>query len=111
MGQGHAYLDSLDNVEYVVLRPTWFMGMFRLRGKTKVKQPTDELQENLLEDPQLSWIKSQNKIYSATGNGKIPFIAADDIARVAFYALTNWKPQKVEYLVLGPELFSYDQVY
>lgn len=27
MGQVHAYLDSLAGVEYVALRPTWFMGM------------------------------------------------------------------------------------
>ncbi|KAI9372974.1 Festuclavine dehydrogenase [Aspergillus egyptiacus] len=91
MGQAHAYLDSLGDVEYVALRPTWFM-------------------ENLLEDPHLSWIKSENKIYSATGNGKIPFISAYDIARVAFHVLTQWKPREEEYLVLGQELLSYDKV-
>jgi festuclavine dehydrogenase len=27
MGHAHAYLDSFDDVEYVALRPTWFMGL------------------------------------------------------------------------------------
>ncbi|EAL94096.1 hypothetical protein KXW98_004268 [Aspergillus fumigatus] len=92
MGILHAHLDSLEDVQYVVLRPTWFM-------------------ENLLEDPHVSWIKKEDKIYSATGDGKIPFISADDIARVAFSVLTEWKSQRAqEYFVLGPELLSYDQV-
>lgn len=28
MGQAHAYLDSCQDIEYVSLRPTWFMGVF-----------------------------------------------------------------------------------
>lgn len=28
MGQVHAHLDSLEDIEYAVLRPTWFMGTF-----------------------------------------------------------------------------------
>ncbi|KAJ5357004.1 hypothetical protein N7517_011613 [Penicillium concentricum] len=92
MGEAHAHLDSIADVQYVVLRPTWFM-------------------ESHLEDPHLSWIKDENKIYSATGQGKIPFISVDDIARVAYSALTNWRTGKAqEYLVLGPDLLSYGQV-
>ncbi|GAD93025.1 ergot alkaloid biosynthetic protein A [Paecilomyces variotii No. 5] len=91
MGEVHGYLDSLKGINYVALRPTWFM-------------------ENLLEDPHLSWIKNDNTIYSATGDGKIPFISADDIARVAFRILKDWDTQKTEYLILGPELLSYDQI-
>ncbi|GIK05146.1 hypothetical protein Aspvir_009248 [Aspergillus viridinutans] len=92
MGILHAHLDTLEDVQYVVLRPTWFM-------------------ENLLEDPHLGWIKEEDKIYSATGDGKIPFISADDIARVAFSILTDWKPQRAqEYFVAGPDLLSYDRI-
>ncbi|KAL1860002.1 Festuclavine synthase I [Paecilomyces lecythidis] len=91
MGEVHEYLDSLKGINYVALRPTWFM-------------------ENLLEEPHLSWIRNENTIYSATGDGKIPFISADDIARVAFHILKDWNVQKTEYLILGPELLSYDQV-
>ncbi|PYI33854.1 ergot alkaloid A [Aspergillus indologenus CBS 114.80] len=89
MGEAHAHLDSKEGVKYVVLRPTWFM-------------------ENHIEDPHLSWIKTENKIYSATGPGKIPFVSADDIARVAFHALTQPLTQKEQqYMVLGPDLLSY----
>lgn len=55
-------------------------------------------------------IKSESKIYSATGDGKVPFISVIDIARVALYALTDKKPHETEYVVLGPELLTYDQV-
>ncbi|KAI2739878.1 hypothetical protein DTO013E5_8172 [Penicillium roqueforti] len=91
MGQVHAYLDSLAEVEYVALRPTWFM-------------------ENLLVDPSREWIKNENQIITATGDGKIPFVSADDIASVAFHCLTEWGSHKTEYVILGPELLSYGQV-
>ncbi|GKZ17304.1 hypothetical protein AbraIFM66951_005953 [Aspergillus brasiliensis] len=92
MGILHAHLDSIEDVQYVVLRPTWFM-------------------ENMLEDPHLGWIKKESRIYSATGDGKIPFISADDIARVAFRILTDWESQSAqEYFILGPELLSYGQI-
>jgi festuclavine dehydrogenase len=55
-------------------------------------------------------IKNENKIYSAAGDGKIPFVSADDIARVAFRALTDKKPHNTEHIILGPELLTYDQV-
>ena len=66
--------------------------------------------ENLLEDPHLAWIKNENQIISAAGDGKIPFISADDIASVAFHCLTEWGSHKTEYVILGPELLSYGQV-
>lgn len=55
-------------------------------------------------------INEKDKIYSAAGDGKIPFISADDIARVAFHALTDQKPHNTEHLILGPELLTYDNV-
>ncbi|OQE13753.1 hypothetical protein PENSTE_c046G08691 [Penicillium steckii] len=91
MGQAHAHLDSCQDIEYVSLRPTWFM-------------------ENLVGDPYLDWIKTEGKIYTATQNGKVPFISAFDIAQVAFCLLKEWKAPKKEYFVLGPELISYDEV-
>jgi festuclavine dehydrogenase len=109
MGKAHAYLDSFGDVEYVALRPTWFMGLtaFPLTSRPSF---TDSFSENLLEDPHLGWIKAESKIYSATGNGKIPFISAYDIAQVAFHVLAKWKPQKAEYFVLGQDLLSYSEV-
>lgn len=55
-------------------------------------------------------IQHEAKIYSATGDGKIPWVSIDDIAAVAFQALTGEQPPNTEYLILGPELLSYDQV-
>ncbi len=55
-------------------------------------------------------IKHESKIYSATGDGKIPWVSVDDIAAVAFQAVTGEQPPNTDYLILGPELLSYDQV-
>jgi uncharacterized protein YbjT (DUF2867 family) len=55
-------------------------------------------------------IRDESKIYSATGDGKIPWVSADDIAAVAVRALTNPTPPNTDYLVLGPELLSYGEV-
>lgn len=62
--------------------------------------------ENFCEAPRMK----QDKIYSATGDGKVPFVSADDIARVAFHALTDDEPHNTDHLVLGPELLSYGDV-
>ena len=55
-------------------------------------------------------IKEENKVYSATSGAKIPWVSADDIAAVAAHALTTPEPPNTEYLVLGPELLSYEDV-
>ncbi|OZJ04494.1 hypothetical protein BZG36_02663 [Bifiguratus adelaidae] len=78
-------------VEYCVLRPTWFM-------------------ENFLEEAHRFTIKGEGKIYTACGDGKIPFVSATDIAAVAFRALTDEKPYNTDYRVLGPELLTYDEI-
>jgi festuclavine dehydrogenase len=54
--------------------------------------------------------KESTKIYSASGDGKIPFIACDDIAAVAFRALTDEKPHNTDHMILGPELMTYQDV-
>lgn len=54
---------------------------------------------------------SEDKIYSATGDGKMPLTCADDIAMVSFKLLTSNEPlQRRKQLILGPELLSMDQV-
>lgn len=55
-------------------------------------------------------IKEESKIYSATGDGKIPWVSAEDIAAVAARVLTGVEQLNTEYLVLGPELLSYGEV-
>ncbi|KAK3903119.1 hypothetical protein C8A05DRAFT_14906 [Staphylotrichum tortipilum] len=95
MGKVHAYLEGLGRegeVEWAVLKPTWF-------------------QQNFVDQPvHLKAIKEESAIYSATGEGKIPWVSADDIAAVAVQALTNPSPPNTDYMVLGPELLSYGEI-
>ncbi|KAJ4382630.1 hypothetical protein N0V86_001852 [Didymella sp. IMI 355093] len=78
-------------VEFCVLRPSWFM-------------------ENLVEPGLVYTITQLGKIFTACQDGEIPFVSADDIAEVAYYALTNEKSYDGDLRVLGPELLTYDGV-
>ena len=55
-------------------------------------------------------IREDNMIVSAAKDGKIPFVSVDDIAEVAFKALVDEKSHNTDYVVVGPELFTYDEV-
>jgi festuclavine dehydrogenase len=55
-------------------------------------------------------IRSEDRILTAAGEGKVSFVSADDIAAVAFRALTDEVLHNTDHLILGPELFSYDDV-
>ncbi|KAK0187517.1 hypothetical protein F5146DRAFT_1059091 [Armillaria mellea] len=85
----HEYLVSL-NVDYAVLRPSWFFENF------------------------LTWhlrsIKEKNTIISASADGKVGFICADDIADLAVSALTDEKSHNTDHIIMGPELLTYDEV-
>ncbi|KAH1785151.1 hypothetical protein KXX35_009792 [Aspergillus fumigatus] len=56
----------------------------------------------------LSWF--MGKIYTACGQGKIPFISAMDIAAVAYRALTDPVSHNCDHWVLGPELLMYNNI-
>jgi festuclavine dehydrogenase len=73
------------------LKPTWFM-------------------ENFSEQQHLPTIRDQDVIITATGEGRLPFVSAEDIAAVGFRALTDERSHDCDHLILGPELFSYDEV-
>lgn len=94
-GGTFAYLQELaakGEVEYAVLRPTWFM-------------------DNWAESQHLlKPVRGEAKSYSATGDGKIPWISKTDIAACGFHALTAREPPNTDYMVLGPELLSYADV-
>ncbi|RMJ26911.1 hypothetical protein PHISP_02218 [Aspergillus sp. HF37] len=91
-GMGMVWQHFLDRgVDFCVLRPSWFM-------------------ENLTEEGSAFLIRDQGKIYSACGDGPIPFISATDIAAMAYRALTDPKSHNCDHRVLGPELLTYDQV-
>jgi ergot alkaloid biosynthesis protein len=88
MGAVHALLHRIAP-EWAVLRPSWFMENFA--------------------GSHLATIRDQDSIYSATDDGLIPFIAADDIAEVAFRALTDKDAANSDLLITGPEALSYGE--
>jgi len=88
LGEVHQYLLDVG-VDYTVLRPTWFMENF---GTAFVFS-----------------IKEKNEFSSATENGRIPLVSTEDISQAAFEALTAEKSPNKDYLLLGPELYSYDE--
>ncbi len=90
MGQVHQWLQQSD-AEWAVLRPSWFM-------------------ENFTEGPHAETIRSERKIYSASGTGRVPFISADDIAAAAVAALTMADVPNTDFVLTGSEPLSYDDV-
>ncbi|RDW58839.1 hypothetical protein BP6252_13315 [Coleophoma cylindrospora] len=90
LGRIGDYVRSVG-VEWVILRSTWFM-------------------ENLSEMQHVDSIRDENRIISAAGPGKLPFVSADDIAEVAYRALTDETSHNTTHLLLGPQLLSYDMV-
>ena len=90
MGGVHAVLRDIAP-EWCVLRPTWFM-------------------QNFSEQQHLPTIREEGAIYSATGQGRVPFIDAEDIAAAAMGALTSERAPDTDAILTGPELLSYDDV-
>ncbi|MBB6551487.1 NmrA family NAD(P)-binding protein [Nonomuraea rubra] len=76
--------------EWAVLRPSWFMQNFT--------GPSLELRER------------DGEILSATGDGRVAFIDAGDIAAVAGHALTDERSHDTAHVLTGPEALSYDDV-
>jgi uncharacterized protein YbjT (DUF2867 family) len=54
-------------------------------------------------------IRDEDAIYSATDDGRVPFVAADDIAEVALRALTNDEVVNNDLVITGPEALSYGE--
>lgn len=90
MGKVHGFLRH-HAPHWTVLRPTWFM-------------------QNFSEQQHLPTIREEGVIYSATGDGRVPFIDAGDIAAVAAKALTTPDFPDRDLILTGPEALSYDQV-
>jgi nucleoside-diphosphate-sugar epimerase len=51
----------------------------------------------------------ESAIYSPSGDGKIPYIAANDVAAVALVTLTQPGHAGKKYVLTGPEAISYRQ--
>lgn len=90
MGAVHAWL-AAHCEDFAVLRPSWFMQNF-------VTQHLDG-------------IRQDGAIYSATGDGRVGFIDAEDIAAVAAAMLTRSEALGgAEPILTGPRTLSYDDV-
>lgn len=89
MGEVHAWLNA-NAPRWVVLRPSWFMQNFVTQH--------------------LPSIINEGCIYSATQDGRTPFIDAADIAAVAVEALVEPAIASGERVLTGPEALSYDEV-
>lgn len=87
-GQVHAWL-AANAEEWGVLRPSWFM-------------------QNFSEGPHAVTIRDESCIYSATEDGRVGFVSADDIAAVAATMLTTRDAPNADAILTGPAAISYD---
>ncbi|KAJ7636665.1 hypothetical protein FB45DRAFT_788769, partial [Roridomyces roridus] len=90
MGKVHEYLSELPGVEFCALRPSWFFDNWTTQYADR--------------------IKSHDDIVGAAKDGKIGWVSPQDIADVAFKALVDDKIQHDNPIIVGPELFTYDQI-
>ncbi|MFD9796990.1 NAD(P)H-binding protein [Streptomyces sp. NPDC059070] len=91
VGLVHRALPGLFD-QWAVLRPSWFMQNF-----TGTHAHADG-------------IRAHGGIWSATDAGRVGFVDADDIAAVAFHALTDEHAPNTDLVLTGPETLSYDSV-
>lgn len=111
MGEIHQILrdkGEAGELEWAALLPSWFQGT---SDDLHAWKGTDRQKDNFAtQEPHLKSIKGENTIYSATGPGKIPWVSTRDIAAVAHHALTSAQAPNKEFLVLGGELYTYNDV-
>jgi uncharacterized protein YbjT (DUF2867 family) len=55
-------------------------------------------------------IRELNEVYGVAKDGRIPFVSTEDIAQAAFDALVSKQSPNNDYYIVGPELFSFDEV-
>ncbi len=89
LGEVHRLVRS-TMPEWAVLRPSWFMQNFT--GDHLVAQGVRD-----------------GEIVTATGDGRVAFIDADDIAAVAVHALTDPVAHNTEHILTGPRALGYDE--
>jgi ergot alkaloid biosynthesis protein len=90
MGSVHRFLRERAP-EWAALRPTWFM-------------------QNFSEQQHRATIRDEGVIYSATADGRVPFVDADDIAEVAVRALLDERAHNTDHIITGPEALTYSDV-
>jgi uncharacterized protein YbjT (DUF2867 family) len=89
-GQVHQWLRE-NSDDWAVVCPTAFM-------------------QNFSVGPYLATIRDEDRIYSNTGEGRVPFIDVADIAAAAAAALTASAPLNAAFVLTGDEPMSYDRV-
>lgn len=89
MGAVHGWL-HVHAPRWTVLRPSWFMQNFTTQH--------------------LHSIVNEGCVYSATENGRVPFIHAADIAAVAVAALIDPAFVSRDHVLTGPDAMTYDEV-
>jgi uncharacterized protein YbjT (DUF2867 family) len=91
VGSVHRALPDLVE-QWAVLRPSWFMQNFTGQHAHALS------------------IRQHGSILTATGSGRVGFIDAEDIAAVAFHALTDKHAPDTDLVLTGPEALSYDDI-
>jgi uncharacterized protein YbjT (DUF2867 family) len=92
VGAVHQALAEGGPDDFVVLRPSWFMQ--NVTGKHYLAR----------------MVRDEDRIVTATGEGRVGFVDADDIAAVAVHALLDEKRPATELVLTGPEALSYRRV-
>ena len=91
-GVVHQALAESGSDDFVVLRPSWFM-------------------QNVTGEHHLArMIRDEDRIVTATGEARVGFVDADDIAAVAAHALLDETRPAAELVLTGPEALSYRRV-
>lgn len=90
-GAVHQALPGLIE-QWAVLRPSWFMQNFTGAH------------------PHAHSVRAEGVLRSATGDGRVGFVDAEDIAAVAARALTDEHAPNADLVLTGPEALSYDDV-
>ncbi|MFE2928928.1 NmrA family NAD(P)-binding protein [Streptomyces goshikiensis] len=91
VGRVHQALPDLFD-EWAVLRPSWFMQNFT--GDHAHAQS----------------VRSEGVIRTAAGEGRVGFVDAEDIAAVAFRALTDTRAPNTDLILTGPSALNHREV-
>ncbi|KAH8827028.1 hypothetical protein DL96DRAFT_1498503, partial [Flagelloscypha sp. PMI_526] len=90
-GLVHQWLSELPNIEYAIIRPSWFF-------------------QNFSNEYRLSLLRDENKIVSNAEDGLAGWLDTRDIGEVVAKALTEDTARNGDYIVVGPETLTYDQI-
>lgn len=79
--------------EWSVLQPSWFMQNFAAPGHTHGAS-----------------LRRDGTLVTATGQGRVGFVDAEDIAAVGVRALADEKAHDTAHVITGPQALSYDDL-